>query len=395
MTRRSARQRATRAGTDHVQPVQPQRRHLRGNACIHADGRRQRQRHVQHDEHDVRRECRGHLALAGRLQRRQQQRARHLCLWRGTVHDRKQLDGVTKLEAARGGPRGRLSRSCAGPGGAGLHAITSSGVIMTSTPNSEHHVAEGGSAVCGSKVRCRCGGCPLADRRATARDVLHHLTSALRAAGRARPPPVIPRLGANYAATRPRIGRRISHHASPCTNSPRSAPPRLRSPLAFPPPDCRQTSGAARSSMAAPTLRGGARGRVPQVPQVQRAAEDRAGARVAARPDDDRAALSRARHLRESSAWTRIFGGIAKSRTGRRPAAFGGRRSLTWRSHRNTKLPCARRGSAPGPRGIGLRKLDRSRVSCEPGLRRTSQDWSVPLGLIYGNHGKTDWAVGR
>jgi transposase len=37
--------------------------------------------------------------------------------------------------------------------------------------------------------------------------------------------------------------------------------------------------------MAAPTLRGGARGRVPHVPQVQRAAEDRAGARVAARPE--------------------------------------------------------------------------------------------------------------
>src|SRR4051812_25311339 len=39
------------------------------------------------------------------------------------------------------------------------------------------------------------------------------------------------------------------------------------------------------------------RGRVAQLPELPRAAEDRVGARVVARPEDDRAALPRARHL--------------------------------------------------------------------------------------------------
>src|SRR3954469_17518801 len=51
--------------------------------------------------------------------------------------------------------------------------------------------------------------------------------------------------------------------------------------------------------MAAPTLRRRSPWASPELPEVQRAAEDRAGARVAARPQDDRAALPRARHLRE------------------------------------------------------------------------------------------------
>src|SRR3954463_1519799 len=80
--------------------------------------------------------------------------------------------------------------------------------------------------------------------------------------------------------------------------------------------------------MAAPTLRRRTRGRVPQLPEVQRAAEDRAGARVAARPQDDRATLSRARHLREpASQVARAVSGRRRRAALRQGRAHRGRRA--------------------------------------------------------------------
>ncbi len=88
--RRRDRQWADRRCGRHgrLQPVQPERRHLLGDARLHPDGGRHRERHLLHDQHDLHRQGRRHLALAGDLQRRRQQRKLDLAVRRGALHHR-------------------------------------------------------------------------------------------------------------------------------------------------------------------------------------------------------------------------------------------------------------------------------------------------------------------